>query len=74
MKKIFVTLTIILILSINGNAEEKKDCENKALINKFFCKNFGSKKTNDGKDFSLKPDLKNFKEKKTLADLFKKKN
>ena len=72
MNKIFLIVIFIFALCFNASAVDKKNCDDKALLNKFLCKHLGDNKSKDKKKFSLKQNLKNFKDSKTLSDLFKK--
>ena len=76
MKKISFIFAGIFILISSYALGEEKNCENKALINKLYCKMTGSKSGDDNNKgiSSLKPDFTNFKDKKYLSDFFKKKN
>ena len=77
MKNIYITIIFVLFVSSTSFSAEKNKCDGKALINKFFCKTWnktGFKKPKIPK-LSLKKDpLVEVKEKKTIADFFKKKN
>ena len=76
MKKLYILILMLTFIFNTLNAEVKKDCDGKKLINKIWCKSKKMKlKDEDGKsNFSLKPDLNKFSDSKTLADLFKKKD
>jgi hypothetical protein len=65
IKNLLVLITILLINTL-AIANEKKNCKSLSKLSKeyYSCKSQG---------LSLTPNLKNFKEKKTLADFFKKK-
>ena len=70
--KLIIILLFYLLSSSSLNAEEKKDCSEKKLINKILCKTIGKGKANNGK-LSFELDTKNIKDKKYLTDWFKKK-
>ena len=70
--KLIIILLFYLLSSSSLNAEEKKDCSEKKLVNKILCKTLG--KNNDNKSkFSFGLDTNNIKDKKYLTDWFKKK-
>ena len=75
MRKYIFIFAVTLIFSFNTNvfAEDKEDCTKfSKLSTKYWnCKSKNLNKSS--KDFSLSPDLSNLKEKKTLADIFRKK-
>ncbi|MDA9663379.1 hypothetical protein N9T65_00700 [Candidatus Pelagibacter sp.] len=73
MKKIFYTIFLVLFLNISI-ADDNLDCSKFKKISKEYlsCKTDNVK--SKSKEFTIIPDLKNLSEKKTLADIFKKKN
>ena len=76
MKKIFIIVVFTLLISSYAQSAEKKNCEDKPIINKFLCKTFSKTGIKKPKipTFGIKKDpLGEVKKKKTLADFFKKK-
>jgi len=75
MKKLIIVFITLFIFSLSSNtyAGDEKDCTKfSKLSTKYWnCKSANLNKSS--KNFSLTPDLSNLKEKKTLADIFKKK-
>jgi len=75
MKKLIILFIAFFIFGLNSNtyAEVKKDCTKFSKLSPKYwnCKSENLSKSS--KDYTLTPDLSNLKEKKTLADIFKKK-
>ncbi|MDC0436508.1 hypothetical protein OAL81_03055 [Candidatus Pelagibacter sp.] len=72
MKKIFI-FTFMLFYGF-ANAEEIINCSKYSKLSKDYynCKSNNLKKKST--NFTIKPDIGNFKDKKTIADFFKKKD
>jgi len=71
MKKLFIF--IFILFCGFANAEEIKCSKYSKLSKDYYnCKSNNLKKKST--NFTIKPDIGNFKDKKTIADLFKKKD